>query len=274
MGEDPGDADLGPADAQLGGGLVDRCEHRLQGGAALHRPAWRQGAAVHGAEGQQSQALIPQQGEHLLLVAADPRAAVVVELGAAHGVVVLQAAGRRDPRRFGGLKQGPHRRRRVVGDPPVADAALVDEPLHALALGLGRGLGIGLVQQVEVDHLRAQPPQAGLALLAQELQGEGDAVPGPAVGGRLAPGQDLGADDDLVPPPPQGLTQQALGAPPAVGGGRVEEGDPHVEAVAQHRLAPRVRLVAGQALEGGPLAQAGDAQVGGAEGGGGQGGHL
>ena len=127
------------------------------------------------------------------------------------------------------------------------------------------------MQQVEVDHLRAQPPQAGLALLAQELQGEGDAVPGAALGGGLPPGQDLGADHDLVPPALQALAQQALRAPPAVGGGRVEEGDPRVKAVAQHGLAPRVGLVAGQGLEGGPLAQAGDAQFRGAEGGGGQG---
>ncbi len=136
-------------------------------------------------------------------------------LAVEHVVPVLHARDLGDPPRLVEFGDGD------LGEPDVADLALLAQlPQGAELVGEG-DRGVDAVQLQEADVLAAQPPERLLDLVAQGL-GPGVVVPLP----RRRPGHaHLGGDQQVVGVGVQGLGEQLLVGAAAVHVGGVDEGD-------------------------------------------------
>ncbi len=112
----------------------------------------------------------------------------------------------------------------------VFDLALLHQARHGLHGFHNRNAEVTAVHVVEVDHVRAEPPQAGVHRLP-DVGGVSPDV-GVTVGRRAHQGE-LGGQLDLIPPVLQQLRDEFLVAAPAVDVRGVDEADTGIHGMVQ-----------------------------------------
>ena len=198
-----------------------------------------QQAAPEGTVGDHAQALRAGQRQdfHLHL----PLDQAVHGLNAGEGGQPLAGAVAKG---LGDLPGGPVAHRRVE------DLAAAHQVVEGGEGFLHRRVVVEVVNEVQVEAVRPQPPETGLYGL-HDMPARQAPVVG-AVTDRIA---DLRSDDQLIALALDQAAQDLLGEPPGIVVGRVEEVDPQVAAVAVHL--PGGRLVRIAAEGHGTTAQAG-----------------
>ena len=224
--QDPGDHHLGDRPAELPGDLGEELD-QVVGAVPVHHVGLRPAGALTGVGRGLGAAADPAVEQPLAQRAPaegrDPevpggRDDLVLDLPGLRRVVRLVRDRALQPRRPGLVDRLGQLPPVVVGHAPVPDLPGPDQ-LVGGGDGLGdRGLPVPLVDVEQVEVVGPQPLQAVLDR-AGEVEAAGAAVVGAVPGG----GPRLGGEDDVVPPAPQDLAQDALRVPGGVQVGGVDE---------------------------------------------------
>ena len=131
----------------------------------------RQMAGIERAIGEQAQAGGPHDRKHLALKLLHAVLAGVRERFAGDGEVLFEAG---DGGLAGASRQGDelaYLRCGVVGGAPIPDLAALHQRVHGADDFLGRCTGVRLVEQVEIEVVGTEPPEAIFPLAGRGSRG-------------------------------------------------------------------------------------------------------
>ena len=148
------------------------------------------------------------------------------------------------------------------GGAPIPDLAAPDQCVHRTDDFRRRCFVVRLVEQIEIEVVGIEPPEAALGLLQEKVAREPRRGCGIAFVCGSVGRHDFCAEHDAVAVAPYRPAERHLGVAPAIGHRRVEEVDVLRQAVAQDLLTAWLVTDTREVAKGGTLAHARDVQVG------------